>query len=194
MSWRRCARLRGGRRSLCRRAAGMPRDSRETALRVEHAEDVVVGLDEERGGIGKGLVEGEPAGVGVAVRRDDGQVAYGLVESCGDGACLVRPQETTCSHPESSSCLPLRSQSASRKRQHRKRIKDFAAPRTKGGIGDRLALEEIGERRKGQGYTESKQNESDDADSSHRHGVLLPTPFEDSPSDQPDQDGNRGYA
>ena len=45
------------------------------ALRVEHAEDVVVGLDEERGGIGEGLVEGEPARVGVAVGREDGQVA-----------------------------------------------------------------------------------------------------------------------
>ncbi len=30
------------------------------ALRVEHAEDVVVGLDEELGGVGEGLVLGEP--------------------------------------------------------------------------------------------------------------------------------------
>ncbi len=44
------------------------------ALGVEHAEDVVVGLDEQGGGIGEGLVEGEPARVGVAVGGDEGQV------------------------------------------------------------------------------------------------------------------------
>ncbi len=68
-----------------RDAEGFERD----ALRVEHAEDVVVGLDEEGGGVGEGLVFGEPARVGVAVRGDDGQVADGVVElsAMGRAAC-----------------------------------------------------------------------------------------------------------
>ncbi len=43
------------------------------ALGMEHPEDVVVGDDEELGGIGEGLVLGEPARIGVAVRADDRQ-------------------------------------------------------------------------------------------------------------------------
>ena len=51
-----------GRRCRWPSTLGMPRDFEGDALRVEHAEDVVVGLDEEGGGIGEGLVVGEPAG------------------------------------------------------------------------------------------------------------------------------------
>ncbi len=66
----------------------MPSDSSADALGVEHAEDVVVGLDEERGRIRKGFVLGEPARVGMAVRGDDGQVFDGLVELRSDRACF----------------------------------------------------------------------------------------------------------
>jgi hypothetical protein len=41
------------------------------ALAVEHAEDVVIGNDEEAGGIGKCFVFCEPARFGVPVRTDD---------------------------------------------------------------------------------------------------------------------------
>ena len=85
------------------------------SLRVEHAEDVVVGLDEELGGIGKWLVEREPGGVGVAVRRDDGQVAYGFVESCGDGACLSVRGKQPVVIQNLHSCLTFRSRLVWRK-------------------------------------------------------------------------------
>ena len=38
------------------------------ALRIEHAEDVVVRLDEERRRVWKGLVVGKPARIGMAMR------------------------------------------------------------------------------------------------------------------------------
>ena len=63
-------------------AEGIERD----ALRVEHAEDVVVGGEEESGGVGEGVVRGEPGGVGVAVLGEDGEVADGGVELGGEGA------------------------------------------------------------------------------------------------------------
>ena len=50
------------------------------ALRAEHAEDVVVGDDEELRRIGERQVLGVPARVGVAVRADDRQVAHLGVE------------------------------------------------------------------------------------------------------------------
>ena len=50
------------------------------ALGVEHAEDVVVRLDEQSGGVGESFVAREPAGIGMAVRREDGEVAYGLIQ------------------------------------------------------------------------------------------------------------------
>ena len=61
-------------------AEGFKRD----ALRVEHAEDVVVGLDKEGGGVGEGLVFCEPSGVGMAVRREDGSVADGFIEAMSE--------------------------------------------------------------------------------------------------------------
>ena len=54
------------------------------ALAVEHAEDVVVGLDEQRGGIRERLVVGKPGRLGVPVRADDGQVFYLCVQGAGD--------------------------------------------------------------------------------------------------------------
>src|SRR5580658_977119 len=42
------------------------------ALTVEHAEDVVIGNDEEAGGVREGFVFCEPARVGVPVRTDNG--------------------------------------------------------------------------------------------------------------------------
>ena len=50
------------------------------ALRAEHAEDIVVGDDEELRRVGEGQVLGVPARVGMAVRADDRQVAYLGVE------------------------------------------------------------------------------------------------------------------
>ena len=54
------------------------------ALRVEHAEDVVVGLNEECGGVGEGLIFGKPTWVAVAVGGDDGQVTHRFVQLRGD--------------------------------------------------------------------------------------------------------------
>jgi hypothetical protein len=51
------------------------------ALAVEHAENIVIGNDEERRRIRKGLVLCVPAGIRVAMRRDDGQVPYLPIES-----------------------------------------------------------------------------------------------------------------
>src|SRR5216683_7600057 len=50
-----------------RNAQGFERNT----LRIEHAEDVVVGLNQEGGRIGKGFVESKPAWVGVTVRGDE---------------------------------------------------------------------------------------------------------------------------
>ncbi len=55
--------------------AGNAEVGQRHALRAEHAEDVVVGDDEELRGIGEGQVLGVPARVGMAVRADDRQVA-----------------------------------------------------------------------------------------------------------------------
>jgi hypothetical protein len=46
----------------------------------------MVWLDEEFGGIGKGVVGDEPVGVGMAMRTDDRQVADFSVEPTGDVA------------------------------------------------------------------------------------------------------------
>jgi hypothetical protein len=50
------------------------------ALRVEHPEDVVVGREEQRGGLGERRVVGQQGGGDVPVRRDDRQRARLLVE------------------------------------------------------------------------------------------------------------------
>ena len=63
-----------------RDSQGLERDT----LRVEHAEDVVVGLNEECGGVGEGLIFGKPAWVAVAVGGDDGQVTHCFVQLDGD--------------------------------------------------------------------------------------------------------------
>ena len=109
-----------------RNAEGFERD----ALGVEHAEDVVVGLDQEGGWIGEGLVEGKPAGSVCPCGEMMGQIFDCLVQSCGDGCALLPQQEIICSHPEIF-IYTLRLLRV-RKRQHRKPIKDFAAPRTNG--------------------------------------------------------------
>ncbi len=61
-----------------------PRDAQRfqgNALGVEHAEDVMVGDDEQIGGRAEGCVFiGQQRGIDVAVRRDDGQACDALVE------------------------------------------------------------------------------------------------------------------
>ena len=44
------------------------------ALRVEHAEHIVVGCDEQRGRVTEILVGRKPLRIGMAVRRYDGQI------------------------------------------------------------------------------------------------------------------------
>src|SRR3546814_17019732 len=44
------------------------------ALAVEHAEDVMIGDDQQACRIAEGGVVGEPGGIGMAVRRDDRQM------------------------------------------------------------------------------------------------------------------------
>ena len=56
------------------------------ALGMEHPEDVVVGDDEQLGGIGKWLVLGEPARIGMAMRTDDRQVGDRSMEVTGQCA------------------------------------------------------------------------------------------------------------
>ena len=80
-------------RSCARRSRSAPPSTRghaeigqRHALRAEHAEDVVVGGDEQLGGVGKGRVLGEPARVGVAVRAEDRQAGDLGVERAGDAA------------------------------------------------------------------------------------------------------------
>lgn len=55
------------------------------ALAVEHAKDIVVRGDQQFGRILPVLVQGEPGGIGMAVRADDRQVLDLGVEPSGDG-------------------------------------------------------------------------------------------------------------
>ena len=80
-------------RQRCARPGADPNDGlpdlqvvHRDALAVEHPEDIVVGLDEELGRIGKRLVAGKPCRLGMAVGADDGQICYFLVEILGDSA------------------------------------------------------------------------------------------------------------
>lgn len=54
------------------------------ALAIEHAEDVVIGLDEEGGGIGEGLIFCEPRSLGVPVRADERQLCNVRVKGASD--------------------------------------------------------------------------------------------------------------
>jgi len=56
------------------------------ALAVEHPVDVVIGDDEELRGIFERFVLGEPARIGVTMRRYDRQVAHAVIEPAGYGA------------------------------------------------------------------------------------------------------------
>ena len=58
------------------------------ALAVEHSIDVVVGLNEELGGIRERLVVREPCGLRVTVRADDGEVTDLGIETACDAARL----------------------------------------------------------------------------------------------------------
>ena len=73
---------------------GTPRSASAHALGMQHAEDVVVGDDEELRRIGEGRVLGEPARVGVAVGADDRQRRDGRVEAPGQVAHGADPAET----------------------------------------------------------------------------------------------------
>ena len=55
-------------------------------LAVKHAENVVVGRDEQPCRIGEGRILGIPARIGMAVRRDDRQVAHLGVKAARDRA------------------------------------------------------------------------------------------------------------
>ena len=67
-------------------AARHPERLKRHALRVQHAEDVVVGLDEQLGRVGEGQVLGIPPRVRVAVRRQDRQVLDAGVKEPRDRA------------------------------------------------------------------------------------------------------------
>jgi hypothetical protein len=64
------------------------------ALAVEHAEDVVIGDDQQRGGIAECLVPREPCWIGMAVRTDDRQVLDARMQCAGDvaGAAVAGEQ------------------------------------------------------------------------------------------------------
>ena len=74
------------------------------ALAVEHAEDIVVGLDEKFDRIGEGLVAREPGCLGVAMRADDGQRTDALIETARNGpravVCRKEPVLVKKSHLE----------------------------------------------------------------------------------------------
>lgn len=54
------------------------------ALAVKHAEDVVIGLDEERGGIGERRIFCEPRSLAVSVRADERQFCDVRVKGAGN--------------------------------------------------------------------------------------------------------------
>src|SRR3546814_1832872 len=56
------------------------------ALAVEHAEDVMIGDDQQACRIAEGGVVGEPGGIGMAVRRDDRQ----MLDQIGRASCRER--------------------------------------------------------------------------------------------------------
>jgi len=61
---------------------------------VQHAEEIVVGNDEQRRGVFEGLVVCEPGRFGMPVRADDRKGAYGLVEiACYCPRCRIGGKE-----------------------------------------------------------------------------------------------------
>jgi len=54
------------------------------ALRMEHAEQVMVGLEQQLGRVAEGLVEREPGGIGVPMGADDRQRRHGAIELARD--------------------------------------------------------------------------------------------------------------
>jgi hypothetical protein len=81
------------------------------ALTIEHAENVVVGNDEQRRRIGKRLVLRIPTRIRVPVRRDDGQIPNFRIEPAhhiaGSGLCWKKPVRM-----DQHSVLPWRSMQA----------------------------------------------------------------------------------
>ena len=80
------------------------------SLAVEHAEDVVVGLDEKLCWVGEGLVPRKPCRLRMAVRTNNGQGSHLLVEGPGDRSRtrLSRKQTIWMDQHESDVALSLR--------------------------------------------------------------------------------------
>ena len=53
---------------------------------MPYAKYVVIGNDEQAGGIRKRLVLGKPTRIGVSVRADEGKVTHGFVQFTGNGS------------------------------------------------------------------------------------------------------------
>ncbi len=68
-----------------------PQRLQRHALRVQHAEDVMVRLQQQRRRVGEGLVLRKPARIRVPMRTDDGQVLHRFVQSACDrpGQCPI---------------------------------------------------------------------------------------------------------
>ena len=56
------------------------------ALRIKHPEQVMIGLQQQLGGIAEGRIGGKPFRVGMPVRADDRQVRNLAIERAGNGA------------------------------------------------------------------------------------------------------------
>ena len=80
------------------------------ALAIEHAQHVVVGKKEERGGIGEGNVVGEPACLGVSVRAEDGEILNVREDASGDlpGSGIWREETVWMEERHPGSLLSLR--------------------------------------------------------------------------------------
>src|ERR1019366_2289427 len=88
-----------------------PQRLQRHALRVQHPENVVVRLDEQRSRIGKRLILGEPARISMTVWRNDRQVANSLIQLHSHGARggFSRKKSICIQHgvPYSSSVTPI---------------------------------------------------------------------------------------
>ena len=56
---------------------------KRNSLAVEHPEDIVVRLHQQRRGVGKRLISGKPTRLSVSVRAENRQVLYLLVKRSG---------------------------------------------------------------------------------------------------------------
>lgn len=64
-----------------------PQRLQRHALRIEHAEYVVVGHEQQIGRVAESRVAAKPRGIGVAVRADDRQLGHRRVEFARDTPC-----------------------------------------------------------------------------------------------------------